>query len=563
MGKLRVNVWAAAATALVVCACGDDGGTTPPVDESAPLFEPTRLLEISIEVAPADWDTIRVEHADLFGRLLTACPGPLPPDPFTVVPATVTIDGERIENVGLRKKGFLGSASRTRPSLKLSFDEYDPAREYRGLERLTLNNNQQDDSLVDTCLAYRVFRDAGVPAPRCNWARVTVNGVDLGVYSNVESVRRRYLGRFFDDTSGNLYEGQVADVRATWVDNYEEKSGNSGDRADLAALVTAAAAPEASLLASLEPVLDVDAFLTFWTTEVLVGHWDGYGGNRNNHYLYRDPSTGKFRFLPWGPDSAFGDPNPFLATAPPPSLWANNVLASRLHALPEIRQRYRERMQSLLATAWNEAALVAEVDRAAAMFAPYVHVRADAHQTALADVRNFIMTQRQTLEADLATDPRWTTPLPDSYCVRIAGTARGTFSAAHAAFPPANPFGGSGTFELTLEGQSVAFQNVSAAAGPDNDPSQPRMAAAAYGLTSNGDLILPVLLVDPELYAVRALDVDGYDVFGILLQTNINTGGPIQTLGFLQGTMTLTAAPSTDGEIVTGSFDLEIIRASN
>lgn len=559
MGELRI---AAIAAALLVCACGDDGGTTPPVDESGPVFEPTRLLQIEIEVAPADWDTIRVEHYDLFGRLLDNCPGPLPIEPYTVVPATVTIDGERIENVGLRKKGFLGSANRVRPSLKLSFDEFEPGREWKSLERLTLNNNQQDDSLVDTCLAYRVFRDAGLPAPRCNWARVRVNGVDLGVYSNVESVRRRYIGRFFDDNSGNLYEGQVADLRSVWVDNYEEKPGNSGDRSDLAALVAAAGAPDASLLASLDPVLDVDAFLTFWATEVLVGHWDGFGGNRNNHYLYRDPSTGKFHFLPWGPDSAFGDPNPFLPAPPPPSLWANNVLASRLHALPEIRQRYRERMESLLTTAWNEAALMAEVDRAAAMFAPYVHVRADAHQTAIANVRNFIMTQRQTLTTDLATDPRWTLPLASTYCVRVAGTARGTFSATRGNFPPANPFAGSGTFELTLEGTPVAFNNISAAAGPDNDPSQPRIAAAAYGLAANGDLTIPLMLVDPELYSVRGLPVDGYDVFGILLQTNLNTPGPIQTLGFLQGTMTFTAAPDAVGETVTGSFDLEVIRGS-
>src|SRR5688572_24883808 len=143
MGELRMAAYAAA---LVLCACGgDDGGTTPPIDESAAVFDPERLLEIQIEVAPADWETIRVEHYDLFDRLLTSCPGPLPVDPYTVVAATVTIDGERIENVGLRKKGFLGSASRVRPSLKLSFDEYEPGRELYGLERLTLNNNQQDD----------------------------------------------------------------------------------------------------------------------------------------------------------------------------------------------------------------------------------------------------------------------------------------------------------------------------------------------------------------------------------------------------------------------------------
>lgn len=559
MGRSRIAVLAVAG---VLCACGGDGdGTTPPVDESGPVFDPAHLLQIDIEVAPADWETIRVEHYELFDRLVNDCPGPLPPDPYTMVPATVTIDGERLENVGLRKKGFLGSASRSRPSLKLDFEEFAPRREWKSLERLTLNNNQQDDALVDTCLAYRVFRDAGLPAPRCNWAHVRVNGVSLGVYSNVESVRRRFLRRYFDDSTGNLYEGQVADVRPVWVDNYEEKSGNSGDRSDLAALTAAAAAPDDVLVAQLEAELDVDAFLTFWAAEVLVGHWDGYAGNRNNHYVYRDPTSGQFHFLPWGPDSAFGDPNPFLATEPPPSVWANNHLATRLHALPEMRQRYRERLQALLADAWDEAALVAEVDRAAAMFAPHVHVRADAHQTALANVRNFILAQRGRLEADLATDPRYELPLASSYCVGVAGTARGSFMAMRASFPPANPFNGSGTLEVTLDGTPLVFTNISAASGPDNDPSQPRIAAAVYGLSEGGELTLPVLLVDPELYAARTLPVDGYDVFGILLRTNVNTGGGrLETLGFLQGTLTLTAAPEAPNELVTGTFELEILR---
>jgi hypothetical protein len=252
-----------------------------------------------------------------------------------------------------------------------------------------------------------------------------------------------------------------------------------------------------------------------------------------------------------------------LPAPPPRSLWANNVLASRLHALPEIRQRYRERLEALLTSAWDEAALVAEIDRAAAMFAPHVHVRPDAHQDALAAVRGFVNAQRGALAADLATDPRWTMPLPSTYCVRVAGTARGTFSAARGAFPPANPFNGSGTLELVLEGSPVTFTNISAAVGPDNDPSQPRVGAASYGLESNGDLTIPVMLVDPELYAARTLPVDGYDVFGILLRTNVNAATMVETLGFLQGTLTLTDAPTTAGEVVNGSFDLEILRPSN
>lgn len=550
----------AAVAALSIALLGGCGDGGPGPDLSEPLFEPDRLLEIDIELAPADWDALRVEHPDVFGRLVDDCPGPLPPDPYTVYPGAITIDGERFDDVGIRKKGFLGSVNRTRPSLKISFDEYEPGREVFGLERLTLNNNQQDVSQLDTCLAYRVFRDAGLAAPRCNWARVTVNGEDLGVYSNVESVRRRFLARHFDDSGGNLYEGQVADLRDVWVDNYEDKAGNDGDRSDLAALVAAAEAPDGELLDALEPVLDVDAFLTFWATEVLVGHWDGYAGNRNNHYLYRDPSSGRFHFLPWGPDSAFGDPNPFLPAAPPPSVSANNILVSRLYAIDDTHARYQARLAELLDTVWDEAALTAEIERASAMVESYVHVPADAFTDAVAANRDFVDGQRAVLEADLATDPAWQLPLSASYCAAVAGTVTGTFTAPYQAFPPANVFTGSGTLEVTIDGAPLTFGGVAAGAGPDGDPSHPRIAAAPFGFLPGGGLVLPVMLVEPELWSTGAKAVDGYDVFGILLYQATSTSS-LDLAGFLRGTLTLDAAPATTDATVSGSFDLEIIRA--
>src|SRR5690606_32903219 len=103
------------------------------------------------------------------------------------------IDGVTIDSVAIRKKGFIGSLDEQRPSLKVKFDEYIEQDPIAGLDRLTLNNNKQDESQVSQYLTYRLFNAAGVPAPRCNFARVTVNGEYLGIYSNVESIRRPFL----------------------------------------------------------------------------------------------------------------------------------------------------------------------------------------------------------------------------------------------------------------------------------------------------------------------------------------------------------------------------------
>lgn len=557
-----MQAWRGVVTVLslsvAAAACGDDGPPAPTYEEeSAPMFDPTHVLEIAIDVAPADWDTIRAEHYDLFGRLIDDCPGALPADPYSVVSATVTIDGEVFDDVGLRKKGFLGSASEVRPSLKLSFDEYED-REVHGLERMTLNNNQQDLSYLDTCLAYQVFREAGVAAPRCTWAHVTVNGEDLGVYANVESIRRRFLGTHFADTTGNLYEGQVADLRAGWVDNYEDKNGNSGDRSDLQLLVTAAASPDGSLVDALDPVLDLDEFMTFWATEVLVGHWDGYAGDRNNHYLYRDPSTAKFAFLPWGPDSAFGDPNPFLPGAPPESAWANSILTRRLYALPATRAQYQARLRALLDTVWDEDALNAEIDRVAAMIGPFVTVPRAAFDDAIAAVHDFVDGRRTRLEADLAIDPDWPFPLPDGYCASSRGAITGSFDAPFTAFPPSNVFAGAGTLEMTIDGTPLVFQAVVGAAGPDDNVAHPHVVGAAYGFVDGGDIYIPVLQVEPERWTEGTHPVDGYEVFGVLIVTNA-AGTRNDFLGFVRGTLDLTGATTVEGEHATGTFALELV----
>ena len=77
----------------------------------------------------------------------------------------MTVDGRLLPNVAVRKKGFFGSLSETRPSLKVKFDEYVGGQQLNSLDRLTLNNNLQDPSELKQCLTYFLMRKAGVPAP--------------------------------------------------------------------------------------------------------------------------------------------------------------------------------------------------------------------------------------------------------------------------------------------------------------------------------------------------------------------------------------------------------------
>jgi spore coat protein CotH len=120
---------------LALCAgCGAGGGgtevasddelRTTSVDTSDVLFEPDRLLQIDIEMDPAEYDILRYEGRYM-PQLISGCAANFEYSHFK---ATVTVDGEVLPEVDIRKKGFLGSLSATRPSFKLNLDTHRPGR---------------------------------------------------------------------------------------------------------------------------------------------------------------------------------------------------------------------------------------------------------------------------------------------------------------------------------------------------------------------------------------------------------------------------------------------------
>jgi len=171
------------------------------------VFPNDRVLEVQITVAEKDWDTIRYQSRDFIPTLHESRKFKPIEAPYTYVDANVTIDGVKFPQVGLRKKGFIGSQSTSRPSLKIKLNHTDKKGQIDGLTNLTFNNNKQDKSLVSQFMGYALFNAADSPAPRCAYAEVTVNGTSLGIYSHVETVRKPFLKRVFGNDNGTLYGG--------------------------------------------------------------------------------------------------------------------------------------------------------------------------------------------------------------------------------------------------------------------------------------------------------------------------------------------------------------------
>ena len=84
------------------------------------LFVRGHLVDVQIILADKDWKTL-CQQTRVISHSLEKTPAE---SPFTYFKGEVTIDGVQIKNVGIRKKGFLGSLSNVRPSLKIKFQEY-------------------------------------------------------------------------------------------------------------------------------------------------------------------------------------------------------------------------------------------------------------------------------------------------------------------------------------------------------------------------------------------------------------------------------------------------------
>jgi CotH kinase protein len=541
---------------LMLSACSDQ---TPPSiadagppsidsgpDPSAPLFDPTRLLELSIELDPKDWDLLRKE-----GRKLPTVMGGCADSSFsyTYFKAAVTVDGKRLADVGLRKKGFLGSLSVVRPSLKLKFNRFVKGQRLLDMERLTLNNNRQDPTNVRQCLSYALFSKAGVRAPRCSYARVKVNGKDLGIYSNVESIKKRFLARRFGDDGGNLYEGQVADFVDGLVKRFEVKQG--GGASDLEALTTGLKTEDKGLLAAISPLVDVDAFISYWAAEVLSGHWDSYSGNQNNFLLYNDPLSGRFHFIPWGTDGSFQEEHGLDKSSVPASVYAWGHLARRLYEVPATRDMYRKRLAELLKSTWKEADLLAEVKRVQLMTGQQ---ETGAVATSLKQLRSFIQGRRKALQAELdATAPSWPLAQRKGYaCMTKGVSVSGTFSTTWGSL--AKPAGSlSSSFNLVFGGKSVSFAPVLAGAGTSTEVNSEGAAILLVG-SVNGVAYASRLVIEPSQFVAGSkVAFHGFETFGAVIRLQTQT--MYDLLGFIgDGEIVLDKASTTAGEPVTGSY---------
>lgn len=524
------------------------------------LFPADRVLDVQITVAEKDWDKIRHQSRNFVSALHESRKVKPIDGPYEYVNADVTIDGVKFEKVGLRKKGFIGSQSSSRPSLKIKLNHTDKEQAIGGLTNLTMNNNKQDGSIVSQYMGYAVFNQAGSPAPRCAFAKVTVNGKNLGIYSHVESVRKPLLARGFGNDAGTLYEGTVVDFYEDWEGSLEHKRGDDKPgREKIRQLIQLLESEEASEEA-IGRLVDLDSFYRFWAIEGLLGFWDGYSGNANNFFIYLNPKTDRFHFMPWGADALFRKRSMLnFNFRAPVSVKTKGRVAYRLYQLPESRERYRKTLHGLLKEHWVEDKLLAECDRIEALIKPHLNREQYRFTQSLDGTRDFIEARRGDLMKETGDSmPAWRKEPKAPPVIAAIGKIKAMFSATWMEDSPRERTNiGKVEISLTMDGREVALKDAGVHAswtGGFGRSSKPSVRIVARRADNDKQVSFDLGM---EEDAFRA--GDDIQSGGVLKEGRSFSFGPLG-MQFIGGKTRLSAAGMREGDKVEGEFEGEVMK---
>ena len=278
------------------------------------LFDNTFLHQIKFESST-------ISNNDLWDSLS---------DEYSMV--NMIVDGERVDSVGIRHKGFTSKASEQKP-LKIDINEYVKGKKYDGLKKFNLHNNFKDDYLQRERLAYELYRRAGLPSPRTSYAEVFVGDNFVGVYSIVEQIDKTFLKHNFPSDEGSLIKaeppgivpGLMLEVKQGTMDEFNFFRNNAN-------------------ASNFDDFVHLRSFLKQMAVDIIIEDWDSYSYNRHNFYVYYEEKSELLNFINYDHNYAFAvnDPNKFLYPL------GTYPLSNSLLEDPVMKQMYEQTLCELL-----------------------------------------------------------------------------------------------------------------------------------------------------------------------------------------------------------------------
>lgn len=232
-----------------------------------------------------------------------------------VMAASVTINGVYFDSVGVKYKGNSSyNPTYNKNPLHIELDGY-KNQSYLGIKDIKLGNNYADPSMIREVLGYDILKNY-MHCPQANFAKVYINGVYHGVYSNAESIGKQFYAQHYyssgntaikcnpivnpsANTKSNLKYFTTGDS-SNYFNYYELKSdyGWNSLRA-LADTVT-------NFQSRFSYNMDVDRVIWMLAFNNVNVNLDSYSGAFcQNYYLYKD-NTNHYNTTIWDLNMCFG-----------------------------------------------------------------------------------------------------------------------------------------------------------------------------------------------------------------------------------------------------------------
>jgi len=276
-----------------------------PAISAQDLYDLETIQEIEINFNQSNWDQLMDDQKAGAGDYIMA--------------QSVSINGEVFDSVGVKYKGnSTYDADQTKNPLHIELDTF-KNHDYQGFTDIKLSNGARDPSFLREVLSYQILGQYA-DAPLSNFANVTINGTLIGLYSNAESISKKFVDKHFDSRRNAFINCNPVDVTGTssdvfpdlqylgnnvisYLGAYELKSDEGWD--DLLNLCDTLN----NNIEAIEAILDVDRTLWMLAFDNALVNLDSYiGAIVQNYYLYRQ-DNGRFVPIVWDLNESFGRAN--------------------------------------------------------------------------------------------------------------------------------------------------------------------------------------------------------------------------------------------------------------
>jgi len=351
------------------------------------VFDTSRVQRMDITIDAANWIVMQRNLAGLKEQLGESNDFSLMDDPIDV-PCDIEYNGKQWYRVGIRFKGnsSLYHADSNKLPFKLNFDKFEdiyPAiknQRFYGFKKFSLKNNYKDASAIHELTASEPYRDFGLKSSHAAFYKLYVDTgggpVYFGLYTLVEEVDDTVLKTQYSDNDGNLYkpEEDAATFATGTFNTYEfgKKTNESDlDYSDVQTLYDVLnsdlrVTDPAAWKTNLENILDVPVFLKWFAANNVLQNWDTYGVMPHNYYLYRNPDTQLFEWIPWDNNEALVS-NPRCLSLNASEVTSQWPLLRYLLDDSVYAEQYRQNVHEFATSLFNTTRMVPLYDTRAAL----------------------------------------------------------------------------------------------------------------------------------------------------------------------------------------------------